>query len=118
MLYKPTFTAKQIVEQVQAELARIQKDGVPDDELARIRAFVRSSAIVGIQSALGRARVLGQYEIFDGNPGLINTELDRYLAVTSARIQAVAKKYLAADKRTVLEIAPAPKPAGQAQEAH
>jgi predicted Zn-dependent peptidase len=117
MLYKPSFTGKQIVEQVQAEIARIQKEGVPADELARIKAFVRSSAIVGIQSALGRARLLGQYEMFDGNAGLINTELDRYLAVTSAQIQAVAKKYLVADKRTVLEIAPAPKPAGRAKEA-
>jgi predicted Zn-dependent peptidase len=117
MLYKPNFTGKQIVDQVQAEIARIQKEGVPADELARVRAFVRSSSIVSIQSALGRARLLGQYELFDGNPGLINSELDRYLAVTSDQIQAVAKKYLAADKRTVLEIVPAPKPRPQAKEA-
>src|SRR5438552_3664249 len=46
MLYKPDFTGKQIVQQIQEELARIQKDGVPADELERVRTFIRSSSIV------------------------------------------------------------------------
>jgi predicted Zn-dependent peptidase len=107
MLHKPNFTGKQIVDQLQAEIARIQKEGVPAEELARVRTFVRSSSIVQTQSVLGRARLLGQYELLDRNPGLINTELARYLAVTSAQIQAVAGKYLTPDKRSVLEIVPA-----------
>jgi zinc protease len=114
ILHKPNFTGQQIVAQVQDEIAGIQKQGVPPAELDRIRAFVRSSRMVQLQGALGRARLLGQYEILDGNPGLINTELDGFLSVTSARIQAVAQKYLVPGKRTVLEIIPAPK----AQEAH
>jgi zinc protease len=117
MLHNPNFTGKQIVDQVQDEIARIQKEGVPADELERVRSFVRSSSIVQMQSALGRARLLGQYEVFDGNPGLINSELEKFLAVTPAEIQAVAKKYLAADKRSVLQIVPAPKPAPSAKEA-
>jgi zinc protease len=117
MLHKPNFTGKQIVDQVQDEIARIQKDGVPADELERVRSFVRSSNIVQMQTALGRARLLGQFEIFDGNPSLINSELEKFLAVTPAQIQAVAKKYLAADKRSVLQIVPAPKPATSAKEA-
>ena len=115
MLYKPNFTAKQIVDQVQDVIDRIQKEGVPPEELQRVRATVRSSSIVQMQSALGRARLLAQYEVFDGNPGLINTELQKFLAVTPAQIQAVAKNYLAANKRSVLQIVPAPKPAGSAR---
>jgi predicted Zn-dependent peptidase len=110
MLHKPNFNGTQIVAQVQEEIAKIQKDGVPEDELARVRTSVRSSGIAQLQSVLGRARLLGQYEIFDGNPGLINTEMQTYMAVTSAQIQAVAKKYLVPEKRSVLEITPAPKP--------
>jgi zinc protease len=110
MLHKPNFTGKQIVDQVQEEIAKIQKSGVPADELERVRTYVRSGAIVQMQSALGRARLLAQYEVFDGNPGLINSELAQYLAVTSAQIQAVAKKYLTPEKRSVLQIVPAPKP--------
>jgi predicted Zn-dependent peptidase len=69
-----------------------------------------------MQTALGRARLLGQYEIFDGNPGLINIELEKFLAVKSGDIQAVAKRYLAADRRSVLQIVPAPKPASSGKE--
>jgi predicted Zn-dependent peptidase len=112
LLYKPNFNGKQVVDQVQAEIARIQKEGIPAEELQRVRTFVRASRLSQLQGALGRARLLAQYLILDNDPGLINTEMDRFLSVTPAQIQAVATKYLAADKRTVLEIVPAPKPAG------
>ena len=54
-------------------------------------------------------RLLAQYEMFDANPELITSELDMFLSVTPEQIQAVAKKYLVAEKRVVLEIVPAPK---------
>jgi predicted Zn-dependent peptidase len=41
---------------------------------------------------------------------LINTELETLLKVTPAEIQAAAKKYLTPERRSVLEIVPAPKP--------
>ena len=112
MLHKPNFTGKQIVDQVQEEIAKVQKAGVPNEELERVRTTIRAAGIGQLQSALGRARLLAQYEVFDGDPGLINTEMQTYLAVTSAQIQAVAKKYLIPEKRSVLEIVPAPKPQG------
>jgi predicted Zn-dependent peptidase len=57
---------------------------------------------------MSRARMLAQFAVVDGNPELINTELDRLLAVTPAQIQAAAKKYFVPEKRSVLEIVPAP----------
>jgi zinc protease len=109
VLHKPNFTGKQIVEQLQEEIGKLQKEPAGAAELARIRAFVRSTRIVQLQSALSRAQLLGQYELFDGDPNMINTELDKIMAVTPAQIQAAAKKYLTPEKRTVLEIVPAPK---------
>ncbi|MEZ5400751.1 MAG: pitrilysin family protein [Bryobacteraceae bacterium] len=107
--YKPNFTAKQIVEQAEAEIDKIKNEGVPADELARIRTFLRSDRIRGVRTVLRRAQLLGQYDVFDGDPNMINTELDQYLAVTSERIQAAAKKYCDSSKRSVLAIVPAPK---------
>ncbi len=108
LLYKPNFKAEEIVAQVQEEIARIQKDGVDPKELDRTRTFFRSQRIGSLQSALTRAQLLGKYEILDRDPEMINTEMDKYLAVTPAQIQAAAQKYLTASKRDVLEIQPAP----------
>jgi zinc protease len=109
LLYNPKFTAKDIVAQVQEEISKIQKDGVDAKELERARTFLRASRIKELQSSLTRAQLLAQYEMFDGDPGLIITELDTYLSVTPDQIQAMTKKYLVPEKRVVLEIAPSPK---------
>lgn len=108
LLHNPNFTGDQIVEQVQEEIAKLQSAPIDAKDLERVRTQVRSLVIQGLQSSLARARALAQYELADGNPELINTELDRAMAVTPAEIQAAAKKYLTADKRVVLEIVPAP----------
>jgi zinc protease len=111
LLFKPNFTPQQIIDQAQEEIAKIQKDGVDAKELERARTLLRSERITALQSSLHRAELLGKYEILDGAPELINTDLAKFLAVTPAEIQAVAKKYLTPERRTVLQILPAPAPA-------
>ena len=112
IVYNPNFTGDQIVDQVQEEIARLQNTLVETKELERVKTQMRADRIQSLQSSLSRARTLAQYELADGNPALINTELDAMLAVTPAQIQAVAKKYLTADRRAVLQIVPAPPAAG------
>ena len=110
LLYNPKFSAKEIVGQVQEEIAKVQRDGVDLKELERARTFLRASRIKELQSSLRRATYLAQFEMFDGKPELITTELDTFLSVTSEQIQAMAKKYFVPGKRAVLEIVPAPAP--------
>jgi len=113
LLFKPNFTPQQVIDQAQDEIAKIQKDGVGPKELERARTLLRSDQITSLQSSLHRAQLLGRYEILDGKPELINTNLDNFLAVTSAEIQSVAKNYLTPERRTVLQILPAPPAAAQ-----
>ena len=110
LLYNPKFTGKEIVSQVEEEIAKVQRDGVDMKELERARTFLRAARIKELQSSLTRAQLLAQYEMFDGNPALITSELDAFLSVTPAQIQAMVKKYLVPEKRVVLEIVPAPAP--------
>jgi zinc protease len=116
VLHNPAFQGKQIVEQVQEEIAKIQKEGLDPKELDRARTLLRSSRIRELQSSHSRAALLGKYEILDGNPDYINTELANFLAVTPEQIQAAAKKYLVPEKCSVMEIVPAPKPQGKQPE--
>jgi predicted Zn-dependent peptidase len=108
LLFKPNFTPQQIVDQAQQEIAKIQNEGVDMKEMERARTLLRSERITSLQSSLHRAQLLGQYEILDGKPELINTDLEKFLAVTPAQIQAVAKKYLTPERRSILDIIPAP----------
>ncbi len=111
LLYNPSFHGEDLVKQVEEEIGKIQKDGVADAELDRARTYLRSSRIRQLQSSHNRATLLGKYELLDGKPEYINTELEDYLAVTPAQIQAAAKKYIDPKKRTVLDIVPAPEAA-------
>jgi len=113
--YKPNFTPEQIVGQVQDEIGKLANAPVEAKEFERVKMELRANRIRELESSLNRARALAQYAL-DGNPALINSELDSMLAVTPAQIQAAAKKYLTADKRAVLEIQPAPAAAGAQKE--
>ncbi len=106
MLYNPAFKGEQIVQQVEEEIGKIVREGVDPKELERARTYFRSARLRQLQSSHNRATLLGKFELLDGNPDYINTEMDEFLAVTPAQIQAVAKKYLDPAKRTVLDIVP------------
>jgi predicted Zn-dependent peptidase len=108
VLYKPNYSPQQIVDQIQQEVDRIAKNGVDEQELGRFKALLRFGEIMGLQSSLGRARLLGQYELLDGKPEMVDQDFTNLFQVTSAQIQAAAKKYLTAARRDVLVIQPAP----------
>jgi zinc protease len=97
------------VNQVQDEISKLQNEPVSAKELERVKTFIRSTGIRDLQSPLSRARALAQYELIEGNPDRINSDMEAKLAVTAEQIQAAARKYLKADVRTVLSIVPAPK---------
>jgi zinc protease len=108
LLYKPTFQGAQVVDQFQAEIDRIVRDGVDAKELERVKAVMRYSKASGLQSALDRAKIMGIYELLDGKPELFDQDFTKLFEVTSAQMQAAAKKYLTAGRRDVMIIQPAP----------
>jgi predicted Zn-dependent peptidase len=108
VLYKPNFTAAQIADQIQAEIDRIIKDGVDPKELERVKNVFRYAKVTSLQSSLDRAKLLGQYEIMDGKPELLDQDFTSLFAVTSQQIQDAAKKYLTPVRRDMLVIQPAP----------
>jgi predicted Zn-dependent peptidase len=108
LIYNPSFQSNQIVDQYQEEIARIQKEGITDTEIRRAVTLLLTSKLNELQTSLGRARLLAGFELLDGKPQLINTVLARYATVTPEQVQAVAKKYLTAERRTVLAIQPDP----------
>jgi predicted Zn-dependent peptidase len=62
---------------------------------------------MALQSNLQRAQRVAEFELYWGDGSLLNTEADKYLAVTAEDIQRVAKQYFAPTNRTVLDVVPA-----------
>jgi len=92
---------------VEAEFARIAEEGVSPDELRRARAMLRSSRVGQMQSCLSRGMTLGRYELFDGNPALVNEDLQRLLRVEAAEIQDLARRLFRRECQAALQVRPA-----------
>jgi len=88
------------------EIARLQKEPIADWELQKAKTGARRNFVMSLQSSLGRANIIGQYAVYYNDPNLINTRLDKYLAVTKEDVMRVANKYLAATNRTVVITVP------------
>lgn len=63
-------------------------------EVDRFKNFVRVSSVIGIQSALGKAEVLGEGQTFFGEPLHYVDATNQALAVTPVDIARVTKEYL------------------------
>jgi zinc protease len=111
LIHKPIFTAQDVADQYQQVIDAIAETGVDSLELKRAKALLRLNKANSLQTALDRARLLGIFELMDGDPGLVDRDFASRLAVTSDQIQAAAKKYLTSERRDLMIIAVAP-PAG------
>jgi predicted Zn-dependent peptidase len=100
------------IEKVEAvlieELERLGTELVTDDEMVRARALVETDELGSLQRVEERADRLSMYATLFDDPGLIDTMLARYLAVTPEAIRDVAAAVFRPDNRAVVTYLPAP----------
>jgi zinc protease len=89
------------------ELDRVRAEPPDEAELIRARTQIASSVVRSRQTNSGIALLLVQSTAERGDPGLVNGDLARYLAVTGDDVVRVARTYLRAENRTVVEYLPA-----------
>ena len=126
-IHKPDVRPEDVQAIVEAEIERIKTEGVTAAELIKVKNQYRldrfesgsEGEYSSLQTALGRALALGEFALFDGDPSLINAEIDRYLAVTAEQVREVARKYFVPSNTAVLNIRavsdPAQPPAPQSK---
>ncbi|MBE0619959.1 MAG: insulinase family protein [Burkholderiales bacterium] len=109
----PGKNAAELEAGLRAELALLVRDGVTEEELARVKAQVVASQVFKRDSIFGQAREIGRYE----TAGLSYRDIDRVLegikAVTAEQVRSVAKLYFVDDHLTVVVLDP--QPLGEAQ---
>ena len=86
------------LDQVSAALdkafAKFEEDGVSEADLARVKIDQEVSFYNDIQSVLGKAFNLAQYQIFAGDPGYINTDISKIQSVTADDVMRVYNTYI------------------------
>lgn len=93
---------------VSAQLDSVRTVGVTGDELLKAKNTFRANFIHNRETTLGKAEELHHYDMFHTSLGEINTDLDRYLAVTDADVRRVAAKYLDPANAVVIVVRPPP----------
>lgn len=104
---KPGKDINQIRSQIYAEIEQIATAGPSEDEMQKLRNQLINDEVRSRQSSLGRAQRIAEYALYDGDPTLINTEVEELLKVSAGEIRDAVAKYLNTDNRAQLDIVPA-----------
>jgi zinc protease len=95
-----------VLSAVDAAFARFEKEGVPAEELERVKAGSETAFYQGLSSALGKAFNLAQYNIFAPSPGYVSEDLARTLAVTADDVRRVYETYVKGRPRVATSFVP------------
>jgi predicted Zn-dependent peptidase len=89
------------------ELDRLVSEGISAEELDKAKIQFKSGFIMGRETAMDKAEAIQHYAFYHDDLSGVNTDLDKYMAVTKEDIMRVANKYFAAENRTVVIANPA-----------
>lgn len=103
---RPGHLAEQLLEALDAELERVRREPIPDEELERGRARLELSLLAGLETADGKASTVGFYQTVLGRPGGAFERLEALASVQPADLLRVARRYLRPDARTVVIVRP------------
>ncbi len=91
-----------------AELARLLREGVSEAELKRAKNLAAADFWRGVATLDGKARLLGEYTVLHGDHRLLFSAPERYESVTGAELLEVARAVFAPERRTVGLLKPLP----------
>ena len=112
---RPEVDGETLERAVHRELDRLQESGPTAAEVERALALIETEMVSALQQAGDRADRLSMFATYFGDPSLVNEQLDRYRAVTTADVVAFARERLAAENRAVLLFVPRSGAAGEVE---
>ena len=88
------------------EVEKVKNELISEQEFQKLQNQIENQILSSNASTAGIAESLANYHMYFGDTDLINTEIEKYRAVTREDIQRVAKKYLDFENRVVLYYLP------------
>jgi zinc protease len=121
IFHKPEISSEETLAAFDAIVRDVQETGISDSELEQLKVKFRSDYFATLESGRGGSmpkfglmHLLAGFTLLDGDPKLVNSILDGFLAVTKEQVLGAARKFLQPPNRAIVFRKPA---AGSAQEA-
>src|SRR5215510_5466653 len=92
--YLPDRDANRVQAVLSEEIARVRDKPITSEELDKAKNQLAAAFVFGLQTVDGVAGALGRAQYVEGDWKRFVEGATRYLAVTAADVQRVAKKYL------------------------
>ncbi|MCE2503579.1 MAG: insulinase family protein [Chlorobi bacterium] len=99
----PAQSLDELAEELDAIIEKVRGEGITDQEFQRARNQIETQYANSFNSVVEKARALAHAEAYYADPGRINTEIDRLMAVRKEDIQRVANAYLTTENLVVLK---------------
>lgn len=106
---KPEKDLSKIREAIMKEIHDLAAHGPTAEEMEKIENQLVNDSVRMRQSSMSRAQQIAEFALYDGDPTLINTELEALLSVTAEQIRHAVGVYLNTDNRALLDVVPAGK---------
>lgn len=83
-----------VAKAISEAFARFEKEGIAQKDLDRIKAGLETQFYQSLSSVQGKGFQLAQYNIFAGDPGFLQKDIQNLMAVTTADVVRVYNKYI------------------------
>ena len=106
---KPDKDLSKIRETINKEIHDLAAHGPMSEEMEKIENQLINDSVRMRQSSMSRAQQIAEFALYDGDPKIVNSELEELLAVTPEQIRHAVGTYLNTDNRALLDVVPAAK---------
>lgn len=106
---KPEKDLSKIRETIMQEIHDLAAHGPTAEEMEKIENQLINDSVRMRQSSMSRAQHIAEFALYDGDPELINSELEALLSVTADQIRHAVGNFLNTENRALLDVVPAAK---------
>ena len=103
---RPGHDLNELQREIDGQIRSLADSGPTAREVERVQHQTEAQFLGQMETVLGKADQLNQYQYFVGTPDYFQQDLERYLRVTPGDVQRVARQYLASAHRVVLSVVP------------
>jgi predicted Zn-dependent peptidase len=105
-LTAPGHSVDEVTKALRSEIDRLKTEPVTPEELDRVKTNARAGLLRSLDSNMGMAQSLLEYEVKTGNWRNLFKEIDAISAVTASDIQRVARATFTPENRTIGRLLP------------